>query len=270
MWLVMVQTAALSVKSFCCPQPWPEGTRHWEVTWLHMKAALKGLWIKTDTLPEIPAPKLAVKNQVTSRRCQYVFVQQLTVVSEASPCPGNSCVTCPKEKKCTCKGISGNISGRWGGKSHSAAYEHGLALLMVGDCLLLQRSWNHGAGVFFPVAIKYLPSFPSDLPLCPRSTVKWESSFLQSNTSNNLFLYMHSVKDGRLEAEFFFVLSSQIILKSTARWITSSFFPDPLHITLHTAGRVPFHIQNFWLGLTVSVCLWGFVLIWAVPVGLKQ
>lgn len=98
MWLVMVQTAALSVKSFCCPQPWPGGTRHWEVTWLHMKVALKGLWIKADTLPEIPAPKLAVKNQVTSRRCQYVFVQQLTVVNEASPCPGNSCVTCPKEK----------------------------------------------------------------------------------------------------------------------------------------------------------------------------
>lgn len=29
---------------------------------------------KADTLPEIPAPKLAVKNQVTNRRCQYVFL----------------------------------------------------------------------------------------------------------------------------------------------------------------------------------------------------
>lgn len=65
MWFTTVQTAALSGKSFCCPQPWPGGTRHCEATWLHMRAALKGLWIKADTSPEIPAPKLAVKNQVT-------------------------------------------------------------------------------------------------------------------------------------------------------------------------------------------------------------
>lgn len=40
------------------------------------------------------------------------------MVSEASPCPGNSWAMCPKDKKnCSYEGVSGSTSGRWGEKA---------------------------------------------------------------------------------------------------------------------------------------------------------
>lgn len=144
--------------------------------------------------------------------------------------PWELSIMCLKNKKnCSCKRISGSTSGRWG-ERHSAAYEHGLGLLMIGDCLLLQPSWNHGAGVFFPVAMKYLPSLPSDLPLYPHLSVKQESSCLPIKTFNSLFTCILS-KMGDLWSTWgriSFVLASEIILKSSARWIISSFFPWPI------------------------------------------